>query len=262
MEIRHSTLWMAVSAMLPLMAHAATPLDIDARWKQEAVITHPDHARYPNTAAAIQQQRKNIFDWRTQHLQVGMSSISGEDELMTSPFYICEIESLYNIPGGAAITSDIMGPGNQLPPATSCTRRVARTIADKIPDMDPNSGWELLKFNLGYKMQHYANAKSAWSADGDDAFSTNQYPYLILYNRMTAKLRVMGYFRGYTIGTGVAVTLSTTGKSKLFDSNQSADARFYSSSKTGFGAINNAQDGGWGVTDFQVNLDPCSAGSD
>ncbi|HDZ8925990.1 TPA: hypothetical protein RUX58_000647 [Aeromonas dhakensis] len=68
MEIRHSTLWMAVSAMLPLMAHAATPLDIDARWKQEAVITHPDHARYPNTAAAIQQQRKNIFDWRTQHL--------------------------------------------------------------------------------------------------------------------------------------------------------------------------------------------------
>ncbi len=262
MEIRHSTLWMAVSAMLPLMAHAATPLDIDARWKQEAVITHPDHARYPNTAAAIQQQRKNIFDWRTQHLQVGMSSISGEDELMTSPFYICEIESLYNIPGGAAITSDIMGPGNQLPPATSCTRRVARTIADKIPDMDPNSGWELLKFNLGYKMQHYANAKSAWSADGDDAFSTNQYPYLILYNRMTAKLRVMGYFPGYTIGTGVAVTLSTTGKSKLFDSNQSADARFYSSSKTGFGAINNAQDGGWGVTDFQVNLDPCSAGSD
>ncbi len=45
MEIRHSTLWMAVSAMLPLMAHAATPLDIDARWKQEAVIMRATQIR-------------------------------------------------------------------------------------------------------------------------------------------------------------------------------------------------------------------------
>lgn len=63
-------------------------------------------------------------------------------------------------------------------------------------------------------MSHYRKSKTSWSADGGDAFSSNQYPYIILYNRMTAKLRVMGYFPDYSIGTGMSVTLSTSGKQK------------------------------------------------
>ena len=76
-------------AILPITTVlAAAPADVDARWNQPPTVTHPDDAFYPNPDANIQAKRKNIFDWRTQSLQVGMSELHGADELKVSPFYI------------------------------------------------------------------------------------------------------------------------------------------------------------------------------
>ncbi|UQA54453.1 hypothetical protein [Vibrio sp. ED002] len=259
-----SNIYIAIStALLPLSVNAAIPTDVDKRWRQSATITHPDKSFYPNPDTKIQAKRKNIFDWRTQHLQIGMANLHGDEELALSPFYICESDTLYNIPGEKLLTKDIMGPGNVLPTPTSCSGSYhSRSYAQKFPDINPNEGWELIKFNLGYKMSHYRKSKTSWSADGGDAFSSNQYPYIILYNRMTAKLRVMGYFPDYSIGTGMSVTLSTSGKTKIFNGTKATDAQFYPNSKTGFGAINNSRDGAWGVADFNLELDPCSPGRD
>ncbi|WP_395950149.1 hypothetical protein ACFWHB_10685 [Aeromonas mytilicola subsp. aquatica] len=261
--MKKSKAYIVLSISLPLCAHAETPSDVDSRWRQSATITHPEHSFYPNQNVDIQATRKNIFDWRTQHFQIGMANWQGSEELAVSPFYICEVESLYNIPGGKLLTSDIMGPGNMLPPSTTCARNYkTKSYLNKIPDMSPDEGWEIVKFNLGYKMSHYKNAKTSWSADGSDSFTTNQYPYIILYNRMTAKLRVMGFFPGYALGTGMSVILATSGKTKIFNGTKAVDAKFFNSNKTGFGAINNSQDGAWGIADFNLDLDPCSPGMD
>lgn len=233
------------------------PQNVDERWDQPAVKTHPEHAFYPNPDKSIQTKRKNLFDWRTQHIQVGTAADTGEQELKISPFYICELETLYNIPGQKVLTTDIMGPNGERPPATSCMREIMKEIVEKEPDMNPNNGWEIIKFNLGYIMEHYATVKDEWSADGEDAFSSNLIPYMIFYNRMTEKLRIMAYFPDSDIGTTMSVTLSTDSKVKIFDNNQPSDSRYFSKSSLSLGAINNLKDGGWGVADFQLTLDPC-----
>ena len=128
--------------------------------------------------------------------------------------------------------------------------------------MNPDYGWELLKFNLGYQMKHYKDAKTQWSADGDDAFTTNEIPYLIFYNRFTSKLRVMAYLPDSDVGTEASVTLSTDDKSKIFTTNQASDTQFFVPSTQGIGKINNVTDGGWGIADFALNLDPCAPASD
>lgn len=261
--MKANKIYIAISFVLPLCVNAEVPTDVDARWRQPATMTHPESSFYPNPETNIQATRKNVFDWRTQHLQIGMSSLTGEEELAVSPFYICEPSSLYNIPGGKALTADIMGPGNKPPAPVGCTlKNQEKSYGIKLPDINPDEGWEVVKFNLGYKMTHYKNAKNSWSADGSDAYATNQYPYIILYNRMTAKLRVMGFFPGYGIGTGMSVTLSASDKTKIFNGTKSTDAQFYSSGKSGFGSINNSSDGAWGVADFSLELDPCSPGKD
>uniref|UniRef100_UPI000B06B1F5 hypothetical protein n=1 Tax=Vibrio campbellii TaxID=680 RepID=UPI000B06B1F5 len=92
-----SKIYIAIStALLPLSVNAAMPTDVDARWRQSATITHPDKPFYPNPDANIQAKRKNIFDWRTQHLQIGMANLHDDEELALSPFYICESDTLYN----------------------------------------------------------------------------------------------------------------------------------------------------------------------
>lgn len=258
MKYKHISILTKTALFFPFLVSASVPSDVDARWKQATIKTHPDQSYYPNSNLV---DRKNVFDWRTQYFQVGMSSLQGDDELKPSPFYMCEVDSFYNIPGGTILTENIMGP-NGKPPETSCAISLARSILDKVPDMNPDEGWELVKFNLGYNMSHYKNAKSEWSADGDDAWTTNQYPYIILYNRLTAKLRVLGYFSNYAIGTGISVKMSVLGKAKLFNTNQAADAKFYNPSVSGYGSINNSIDGGWGVADFNMELDPCAPGQD
>ncbi|WP_039850729.1 hypothetical protein, partial [Grimontia indica] len=226
MERQKLAILINMAMLAPLSSWASVPQNVDERWQQPTITTHPDKPYYPNSNVV---NRKNLFDWRTQHYQIGMGNLHGAEEFKLSPFYICEIESLYNVPGGKILTDDIMGPNGE-PAGTNCARSISKSILDKVPDMDPNEGWEILKFNLGYKMSHYENAKETWSADGNDSWSSNQYPYIILYNRLTAKLRVMSYMGASDIGTGLSVKMSVKGKAKIFNTNQSSDARFYQES--------------------------------
>ena len=131
--MKKSKAYMVLSISLPLCAHAEIPSDVDSRWRQSATITHPEYSFYPNQNVDFQATRKNIFDWRTQHFQIGMANLQDSEELAVSPFYICEVESLYNIPGGKLLTSDIMGPGNTPPISTTCKSAQALGLTWLLP---------------------------------------------------------------------------------------------------------------------------------
>lgn len=132
---------------------------------------------------------------------------------------------------------------------------------DTLPDMQPQHGWELIKANLGYHM--------LIDGETETPFESQPYPmpYIILYNRLSSKLRVLAYYDSSpSIYNSAVIELSHSGTSErvatnLFSPYQSHPVnRSEAPSKvSSMAKIIANEDRQWIYADFEVGYDPCTS---
>jgi len=184
----------------------------------------------------------NNFDWRTSsytlRYKTGGAVIK---ETAKSPFF-------YNRPEYSGISSKYTANGTHIGGE----------------DNDPYSGWELIKSDLGF--DNLGNEKA-------DENLRNE-PYMILYNRFLAKLRVFVYINNGSIANTYKVTLAvensaiygSSAKYKppyLWDSFLRGialdDENLSSSQYYKAKSLNSSSSGSFYYTDFMMDYDPCIA---
>lgn len=211
--------------------------------KQARISTNPDSPLVPvdkrNTDfGTANDYQTNIFDWRViKWSYVGYvgSSNPTEQVPLRSPFYQNALE---RYPFSAPENSQ-----------------------DKLPNMQPESGWELVKHNLGYHMLKGGQANVPFTQ------KTYGLPYVMLYNRYTGKLRVVALY-DHSPGTfnTAAIELSHNDRngrvaSNLFAPYGSAPLnRTAGSTKvTAMVALIAIEEKQWIYADFDLGYDPCTS---
>ncbi|WKE64849.1 peptidase inhibitor family I36 protein [Gallaecimonas kandeliae] len=210
---------------------------------QERISTDPDAPRVPPAQrnasyGSDNDYQQNGFDWRRLNWPyvgyVGSSNPTEQPPLI-SPFYQ---DSLSRYPFAA--------------PAGS---------SSELPDMQPQSGWELVKHNLGYHMLK--------GGQTDVPFDQKTYgmPYVMLYNRYTGRLRaIVLYDQAPGIYNAAAIELSHSGGNGRVASNlfspyapMSLDRQAGTTRVTAMAPLIANEDKQWIYADFELGYDPCTA---
>jgi len=215
-----------------------------AQIERERISTHPDAPRVPlakrNASHGTQNDyQTNTFDWQQVNWRyvdyVGSSNPTPQPPII-SPYYQY---ALGRYPFAAPAGSENM-----------------------LPDMQPESGWELLKHNLGYHMLKDGRV--------DVPFVQKTYgkPYVMMYNRYTGKLRVIAlYNQSPGIYNSATIELSHSADNGGVATNLFAPyspvplGRMANTTKaTAMVPLIASEDKQWIHAVFNLGYDPCASG--
>ena len=135
--------------------------------------------------------------------------------------------------------------------------------ADKttLPDVQPESGWELIKANMGYYMPKEGQAITPVET------APYSIPHIILYNRITGKLRVLAYYdASANIYNSAVIELAHSGENDRVATNLFSPYKSEPINKQGSPTkvtstvrLHSLDDSQWIFADFEMGYDPCTS---
>ncbi len=209
----------------------------------EVISTNPDSPVIPvdkqNTSYGTNNDyQTNVFDWtnvKWPWVSYTASSNPVIEPPLVSPFYLDQL--------------------NRYPFSSS------QYSSGILPDMQPDGGWELVKNNMGFYMLKGGNSNEVFPQ------KTYGVPHIMLYNKKTAKLRVIALYDAPTsLYHSVAIELSHNGQNNRVATNLFAsyggsplDRTPSTLKAVAIAPLIANEDKQWIFADFDLGYDPCTS---